>query len=169
MNLSVNEKPKSVKERTMKTHQPEVFDTTLQKTNIWLKQISDLLHWDDHQKAYHGLRAVLHVLRDRLPVDEAAHFGAQLPMLIRGFYYDEWKPASTPVKLKTAQEFYDAVGENFAADRNVNPMRLTQAVLQVLAQNLSPGELEKLRSIFPPHLREIWVESGRDVDLSDYV
>ena len=52
----------------MKSHQPEVFGTTLEKTNRWVNEISDLLHWDDHHKAYHGLRAVLHVLRDRLPV-----------------------------------------------------------------------------------------------------
>ena len=153
----------------MNLKQPDVFETTLQKTNIWLKEISDLLHWDDHQKAYHGLRAVLHTLRDRLPVPEAVHLGAQLPMLIRGFYYDEWKPASKPVKFKTAQEFYDGVKKNFTADQNVNPMRVTRAVLQVMTRNLSPGELEKLRAIFPPHLREIWLESERDVDLSDYV
>jgi hypothetical protein len=42
----------------MKSHQPEVFGTTLEKTNRWVKEISDLLHWDDHHKAYHGLRAV---------------------------------------------------------------------------------------------------------------
>ena len=153
----------------MRSHQPEVFETTLQKTNLWVKQLGDLLHWNDHHKAYHGLRAVLHAFRDRLPVPEAAHFGAQLPMLVRGFYYDEWKPASRPVKIKTAQEFYDAVKANFAADQNVNPMRLTHAVLKVLALNLSPGELDKLRAIFPPHLREIWTESKQAVDLSDYV
>jgi uncharacterized protein (DUF2267 family) len=84
----------------MKSHQPQVFGSTLEKTNRWVNEISDLLHWDDHHKAYHGLRAVLHVLRDRLPVPEAAHLGAQLPMLVRGFYYDNWKPAATPIKIK---------------------------------------------------------------------
>ncbi len=143
----------------MNLNQPEVFETTLQKTNIWLKDISDLLRWDDHQKAYHGLRAVLHALRDRLPVPEAAHLGAQLPMLVRGFYYEGWRPAAAPVKVKTAQEFYDVVQRNFTADRNVNPMRLTEAVINVLSANLSPGELEKLRGIFPPHLRELWPET----------
>jgi uncharacterized protein (DUF2267 family) len=88
-------------------------------------------------------RAVLHVLRDRLPVPEAAHFGAQLPMLVRGFYYDNWKPATAPKKIKTAQEFYDAVRQNFAAGRNVNPMRL-----------------------FPPELRALWPKP-ESVDLSD--
>ena len=54
-----------------------------------------------------GLRAVLHALRDRLPVAEAAHLGAQLPMLVRGFYYDCWKPAGAPVRINTTQEFCD--------------------------------------------------------------
>ena len=140
----------------MKTHQPDVFESTLQKTNLWLREPCDELHWDDHHKAYHGLRAVLHVLRDRLPVPEAAHLGAQLPMLVRGFYYDNWKPSVTPVKIKTAQEFYDAVRRNFTMDRNVNPMRLTEAVLMLLCANTSPGEFEKIFEIFPPELREIW-------------
>jgi uncharacterized protein (DUF2267 family) len=150
----------------MKTHQPEVFETTLQKTNLWVKEVSDLLHWDDHHKAYHGLRAVLHALRDRLPVPEAAHLGAQLPMLMRGFYYDNWRPAATTTKIKTPQEFYDVVRENFTADRNVNPMRLTEAVLMVLCANTSPGELEKILGIFPPELRAIWPERVT-ADLSD--
>lgn len=140
----------------MKTHQPDVFESTLQKTNLWLRELCDALHWDDHHKAYHGLRAVLHVLRDRLPVPEAAHLGAQLPMLVRGFYYDNWKPSATPVKIKTAQEFYDAVRRHFTMDRNVNPMRLTEAVLMLLCANTSPGEFEKIFEIFPPELREIW-------------
>jgi uncharacterized protein (DUF2267 family) len=141
----------------MKTHQPEVFETTLQKTNIWLRELCDELHWgDDHQKAYHGLRAVLHVLRDRLPVAEAAHLGAQLPMLVRGFYYEDWKPAATPTKIKTPQAFYDAVRQKFTADRNENPKRVTEAVLMLLCGNTSPGEFEKVFEIFPPELREIW-------------
>ena len=150
----------------MKTHQPEVFGTTLEKTNRWVNEISDLLHWDDHHKAYHGLRAVLHVLRDRLPVPEAVHLGAQLPMLVRGFYYDNWKPTATPIKIKTAQEFYDAVRGNFSADRNVNPMRLTEAVLKVLSTHTSHGELQKILGIFPPDLRALWPKR-ESVDLSD--
>jgi len=150
----------------MKSHQPEVFLTTLEKTNRWVNEICDLLHWDDRHKAYHGLRAVLHALRDRLPVPEAAHLGAQLPMLIRGMFYEDWKPAAAPIKIKTAQEFYDLVQRHFRADRNVNPMRLTEAVLKMLSTNTSPGELEKVLGIFPPELRALW-HARETVDLSD--
>ena len=64
------------------------FDSTLQTTNVWLHEIMDRMCWQDKHRAYHGLRAVLHALRDRLPVDQAAALGAQLPMLVRGFYYE---------------------------------------------------------------------------------
>jgi hypothetical protein len=56
-----------------------VFDTTLQKTNHWLKELMRLLDWHDRQKAYLALRSTLHALRDRLTVEETAQLAAQLP------------------------------------------------------------------------------------------
>ena len=70
----------------------EVFDTTLQKTNEWLDEIMDELALQDRHTAYVALRGTLHALRDRLPVQEAVHLGAQLPILVRGFYYEGWRP-----------------------------------------------------------------------------
>ena len=62
----------------------DVFDMTVQQTNIWLKDIMQELGWADRHKAYLGLRTTLHALRDRLTPEEATQFGAQLSMLIRG-------------------------------------------------------------------------------------
>jgi uncharacterized protein (DUF2267 family) len=64
----------------------EVFDTTVQATNAWLKEIMETTG-PDRRRAYHVLTAVLHALRDRLTVDEVAQLGAQLPILVRGLYY----------------------------------------------------------------------------------
>ena len=66
----------------------DIFDGTLQKTQIWLNELMTALDWENHpHKAYLALRTVLHALRDRLTVEEAVQLGAQLPMLVRGFYY----------------------------------------------------------------------------------
>ena len=54
----------------------EVFDRTLQTTNIWLGEVMREAEWPDRHKAYRAVRIVLHALRDRLPVDEAAHLSA---------------------------------------------------------------------------------------------
>src|SRR6267142_6104395 len=50
----------------------EAFDRTIHKTNVWLKDLMDILGWQDKQKAYRTLKATLHVLRARLTVEEAA-------------------------------------------------------------------------------------------------
>jgi len=65
----------------------EVFDKTLQIAPVWLGEMGP-----DRQRAHHALRAVRHALRDRLPLHLAAHLGAQLPLLVRGIYYDSWHP-----------------------------------------------------------------------------
>ena len=69
----------------------DVFDKTLQSTNIWLDEIMEKLG-PDRQVAWHVLSAVLHALRDRLQIGLAVHLGAQLPLLVRGLYYDQWHP-----------------------------------------------------------------------------
>jgi hypothetical protein len=43
----------------------EVFDTTVHKTNGWLRELMDELDWPDRHKAYLALRATLHALRLR--------------------------------------------------------------------------------------------------------
>jgi uncharacterized protein (DUF2267 family) len=66
----------------------DVFDRTLQITNIWLDEIMEEVG-PDRQVAWHMLSATLRTLRDRVPLELAAHFGAQLPLLVRGVCYDQ--------------------------------------------------------------------------------
>lgn len=135
----------------------KAFDTTLQTTNIWLDDVMRELRWEgDRQKAYHALRAVLHALRDRLPVENAAHFASQLPMLVRGFYYEGWVPAKTPVKEHTADQFLVHVTEAFLFDVNAHSEEIAQAVFRVLSQHVTAGEIEKVKHVLPAGIRELW-------------
>jgi uncharacterized protein (DUF2267 family) len=68
------------------------FDSTLQTTNTGLRELMERMGWQDRHRAYRALRIVLHALRDWLTVDEVVTLGDQLPMQVRGFYYEGLAP-----------------------------------------------------------------------------
>jgi len=140
----------------MSTTGIRAFDSTLQTTNVWLNDILDRLGWQDKQRAYHALRAVLHALRDRLPVDQAAALGAQLPMLVRGFYYEGWHPAGTPVKERHREAFLAPIAAAFREDFDVRPEEVARAVFQVIAKHVTPGEIKHVKITLPSELRSLW-------------
>ena len=136
-----------------------VFDTTVQKTNLWLKDLMSALGWEEKQKAYDALRVVLHALRDRLTIHEVAHLGAQLPMLIRGIYYEGWDPSYEPLRHK--EDFLTRVQQAFRADDLIDPEEITRAVFRVMESRVSEGEIQDVESTLPAELRELWPSKAR--------
>ncbi len=133
----------------------KVFDSTIQTTNVWLDDIMNDLRWHDRHRAYHALRAVLHTLRDRLSVDEAAQLSAQLPLLVRGVFFEGWHPAHKPVKERRQDEFVAHVSESFALDTEADPEQITRSVLKVLGRHVDVGEIDSLRRVLPPAVQEL--------------
>jgi len=135
----------------------DVFDRTVHKTNSWLKSLMDELAWEDRRRAYGAMRATLHALRDRLTIEEVAQLGAQLPMLIRGFYYEGWDPTAKPLKLRHKEEFLERIAQYFIkAGDPVHPEPVARAVFAVLAQRITDGEIEDVKHIMPEELRSLW-------------
>jgi uncharacterized protein (DUF2267 family) len=135
----------------------DVFDKTLQTTNIWLDELMrDDAIGPDRQVAWHVLGAVLHAVRDRLPVDLAAHLGSQLPILVRGLYYDQFRPSELPNRLRSLDEFLQCVGEELAMTRPVNVREATRAVFQILSRHVNRGQTDKVRQSLPEEVRAIW-------------
>jgi uncharacterized protein (DUF2267 family) len=132
------------------------FDSTLQTTNIWLNDLMDQMGWVDKHRAYHALRVVLHVLRDHLPVDQAAALGAQLPMLVRGFYYEGWHPEGKPIRERKKEDFLAPIAAAFWEDPSVGPEEVARAVFQVLAKHATPGEIKHVKISLPGELRAMW-------------
>ncbi|MGD2131370.1 MAG: DUF2267 domain-containing protein [Maricaulaceae bacterium] len=132
------------------------FDQTIHLTNTWLNEIMEELGWEDRHRAYRGLRAVLHALRDRLPVESAAHLAAQLPMLVRGFYYEGWAPGKEHVRDRTANDFVAHVEQAFSQDPDAEPERIVDAVFGLLNRHVSDGEVKNVRSNLPEAIRSLW-------------
>jgi uncharacterized protein (DUF2267 family) len=135
----------------------EIFDASLQKTQVWLNDLMSELDWEEKpQKACLALRTALHALRDRLTVEEAVHLGAQLPILIRGVYYEGWKLTGKPVKERHKSEFLDHIAKAFRDDDRVDPEKVMRAVLKVLASHISTGESNNVKHLLPKSLQELW-------------
>jgi uncharacterized protein (DUF2267 family) len=147
----------------MSTAGISAFESTVHSTNVWLHDLMDLMGWQDKHRAYHALRVVLHTLRDRLPVDQAAAFGAQLPMLVRGFYYEGWHPGGKPAKQRKKEEFLAHVAAEMGDNPFETPEQIARAVFQVIARHVSPGEVEHLNLTLPRELRELWSEEAHSL------
>jgi uncharacterized protein (DUF2267 family) len=132
-----------------------VFEHTIEITHTWLNDLMERLGWHDKHRAYQVLRAVMHALRDRLTVDDSAHFAAQLPMLIRGLYYEGYHPSGKPLSERKKSEFLAHVATEFPEESR-NAGQVTQAVLQVVAKHITHGEVEKIKAVLPADIRSLW-------------
>jgi uncharacterized protein (DUF2267 family) len=136
-----------------------VFDTTIQDTNLLLKDVEVRLADCNRQEAYSALRAVLHATRDRLPAHAAVNFAAQLPMLVRGLYFEGWTLPEKPKRTATLDEFGDAVRELLPPRYRFDPITIAEAVFAATTKAVSAGEAEKVASQLPLPIRELWARS----------
>lgn len=136
----------------------DAFDRTIQKTNEWLNDLVDELNLRDRRQAYRVMRASLQTLRDRLMADEAAHLGSQLPMLMRGFYYEGWKPSATPDKSIDKTAFLERIRQALAGGGTEveNPEDIARAVFKLLYHRAAEGEIEDVRQMLPPGIEDLW-------------
>ena len=140
----------------------ESFDHTVQLTHVWINDLDARLEWNDKARSYRVLKAVLHTLRDSLRVNEAVDLGAQLPGLLRGAYYEQWRPAATPVKNRHIEDFLARVSQAYGREPLANPATVTMAVFQLLTKRISEGEVEDVRRCLPEEIRNIWPEPYRE-------
>jgi len=138
-----------------------ILDRSIQKTNIWLRDVNAELSWFTFQRGYLALRAVLHALRDRLATAEVAQLAAQLPIFIRGVYYEGWNPARTPIKSRGKELFLRQIRAEFAHSQNpdIDAEAVTRAIFRVLSKHISKGEQEQVKHLLPHELRDLWPAS----------
>lgn len=137
----------------------DIFDRTIQTTSIWLKEITAVIG-PDRQLAWKVLSTVLHKLRDRLPFEVSVHLGSQLPLLVRGVYYDQYRPIEQPNKNRHASEFIEEVAKWLSDVRPVDPKLAVLAVFGVLGRHIDSGQVAKVKNTLPHEIRALWDEAA---------
>lgn len=129
-------------------HAPQVFAE-------WLNELSEDLDWDK-PRCYLLLCETLHAVRDFLSVDEAADLAAQLPVLVRGVFYEGYNPSKTPVKPRNKSDLIARVEQRFQKTPLEDPERAISAVFDLLRRHVSWGEFRQVRNAMRKPIQELW-------------
>jgi uncharacterized protein (DUF2267 family) len=133
--------------------EPSIIERSVEKTHIWLNELAEQLGVEDRQYAYRALRAVLHALRDRLTVEVAAKLAAQLPTLIRGIYFEDWRPSRTPLPIHDVEAFLDHIVEEGQMAGETEASLAVTAVARVMREHISSGEIDAVAAVLPDKLK----------------
>lgn len=137
------------------SHKKTINHTT-KLTYEWISQLDDLLGWDDKDQSFHIMRVTLRALRDVLPVEEIAQLSAQLPMLVRGLFYEGWDPSGYEQERHDKEGFVERVKNEMLPAELENPELAISAVFVLLSTRISTGEINDVRSNLRKDLRKIW-------------
>jgi uncharacterized protein (DUF2267 family) len=131
------------------------IERSVHKTNEWLKDLAADLGVDDRDDAWRILRGYLHVLRDRLTIDESAQLAAQLTHLVRGLFYEGFDPGHQPEKIRHADVFLARLAEAAQLPDAQQAGHAAVACTRVLSKHITGGELDDVLSQLPPEIRSV--------------
>lgn len=131
------------------------FTQAAQQAQSWVNELAEDLDWDE-RRSYRLLRCVLHALRDWLPPAEVVDLAAQLPVLIRGIYFEGWEPQQSPTWDRGKDRFISRIEDAFGDDELRDPERAVTAVFRLLDRHVSRGEIEDVRRSMKKALRKLW-------------
>lgn len=139
---------------------PAPVSHAVQVLQEWLKELRDKGELADEAAAYSVLRSVLHQLRDRLTAEEAVDLSAQLPLIVRGLYFEGWRPHSVPRKIRSKEKFLDELSKDVLP--HTYPVEwAVSAVFALIANHCAPGEVADVIGQLPADLQELWPELAR--------
>jgi uncharacterized protein (DUF2267 family) len=133
-----------------------VFNKTLARTAEYVEGVARCMGSTDMERSFQILRAVLHALRDRLPPEEAVHLGANLPMLLRGLYYEGWHIGSKPERYRHREQFLARVAKDLPGFDHAQLSRAAIAVFSMLDQHIGGEIVPRIRHCLPAELRDMW-------------
>ena len=133
----------------------DALDRSVQNATAWVSDLTAELG-EDKRTSYRVLRAFLHLLRERLTIDEGAHLAAQLPHLWRGVFYEGWTPSRTPDTYRDRDTFLRRLAEEAQLAGPTEASLAAQACANVLRSHIDDGEFRHVLEVLPSTLRPLF-------------
>lgn len=146
-----NESPSGVQNVHLEQYITDAF--------LWIDEVSALIKMSERKDlAWSTLRAVLHALRDRMTTEDVFHLSAQLPTLIRGMYFEGYHFGNKPERMNV-DGLLLRINQGMGPAPKVDGKQAFKAVLWVLHNHVSKGEMDNIYAIMPKDIRTLWNES----------
>ena len=130
-----------------------IFDHAVLIADLWLDDLMERLGWDDRYEAYESLRVTLHALRDNLPLQTAIELGTQLPLLLRGIYYEDWSSTIDLGQSTDLAAFLTPIYPLDAVHSHVDAEGVVHTVLTVLVEHLDADTIRTISRDLPQALK----------------
>lgn len=134
----------------------EVIDHTVQLTHEWINELRERLGWGSSRDALRLLRVTLVQIRNHLGHDEVAQLSAQMPLLIRGMFFEGWQPSNTPVRDRKADSFIDAIAAHLSDSQEWRGVSDISEVFKTLENRISEGEIRDIKAGLPKAICDLW-------------
>lgn len=134
-----------------------VIDHAPEAVAEWLNLLQDDLGWTDRHRAFRLLRVTLQAIRDFLTVDEAADLAAQLPILIRGLYFEGWVPSRTPAHPRGSEAFLERIVAAFEGNPLTDPDIAIASVFAVLRRQIGTEQYDQIVMAMRKPMRDLWM------------
>lgn len=145
--------------KAVKDHIENHFKKFSDEAMVWLQNIAREMNQEDRLDiAQQALKGVLHALRDRMTPEEVFDLSSQLPVLIRGFYLEGYKPANKPIKYSAEDLLYE-IEKSFGGNTSIVPEVAFRGVLRVLYNRGDTKELQQIHETMPKDIKQLWKKS----------
>ena len=108
-----------------------------------------------HNQAYAIVRAVLHVFRDHLTVDDALRFAEILPAVLRAIFVENWRPSPEAPPFPDRATLTQEVKAN-RHDHNLASNTSISEVAATLRRHVNNTDLDRVLATLPPGAAEYW-------------
>jgi uncharacterized protein (DUF2267 family) len=136
----------------------EVLDRTWQKAHELVNELKGRLDWSSDRDTLRLLRVTLHQIRDRIHVNETAQLSAQLPIIIRGMFFEGWQPNLVPLPERRAADFISAIEHHVGDMMEYRGPQDILTVFKLLNARISAGQINDIRANLPEEIRALWPE-----------
>jgi uncharacterized protein (DUF2267 family) len=137
------------------------LDRSIQSSIEWLNDIKEELKWKDDERVYAATKVTLQTLRDRMIVDETFELAAQMPLLLKGIYFDGYDPSGKPLTIRSREELFDEIQDRFDKAEGLSGEIITRAVLKVLYKRAGEGEMDDIKENMPADIQGLFIAAKK--------